>query len=104
MIKRVLTHKQQEKIQGYYQITERGTVPLGVFKNLKLTKDNFKAFMITEGTLYEFTAQDFEYADIFHIYFKIKNMSGIYLCKNNMPKEVIALLDDVIEEENRNTV
>ena len=99
-----LTPRQVQKlINGYYIKLEAGEMyPITEEGNhFALTRENFNAYVFFEGNLYELTVDDFEYRHpVFENNdFQIKELYD-YVFRADMPDEVVALLDQVINERN----
>ena len=77
-----------------YSITDEGN-------KSELTRHNFRAYVFYEGEFYVLTVDDFEYRNpaFKSKDFQIKELCD-YVFRSDTPDEVVALLDQVINERN----
>lgn len=101
----ICTSERQEQIQTTYLLIEgKKIIPLGNFKNRKLTKENFKLYGIINEKVYEFSLDDFEaseYAIFNERTYKMKYIAELFhIQKKYIPQEVVDLIEMNIKEKN----
>lgn len=103
----VLSPKAKKELQGCYLISGHSLLRLSK-KVVKLTKDNFRVFLITRsGTIMELNFEDFLWYNPksgdrdFKIIHE-SNCGSEYISRNGSPKEVVKFLDKVIMKKYKN--